>query len=123
MTEKRLIEEGITFKTFQVKRTQEAKLRIWLSNTRDEPTNPEPDVIIDGSNGGFILIKATLQEPISLVKTLRTVRRKHPDTSLSVVKWELVDGSGRILQDQRTGEAAAASTDDLYYIYASFFHA
>lgn len=120
MTENRIINQGISFVKFELAEEQEAKLRIWLSDSRDEPANPEPDVIIDGAGGGSIMIKALLNES-DLRKINRRKRHSHPVSNLSAVKWELLDRNGTPLINPN-GTPCRASRDDLYYFYISFHH-
>lgn len=120
MTESRLPADGVSFAEFELASTQQVKLRIWLGTTREEPIDPDPDIIIDGVDGGSILSKIPLS-PVSVSKNVRPTRHRHPDGQISAVKWELVDQNGTVLR-RPNGTPCSASRDDLYYFYVSFFH-
>ena len=122
INERRQRSRGITFEAYRVNESQQAKLRLWLSNTKDEPTSSQPDIIIDGVSGGSISTKQSLNTTIMLPKSNRKTRHLHQNSDLCVVKWELVDRAGTVLS-KPDGTPCRESRDDLYYIYVSFYHA
>jgi hypothetical protein len=104
----------ISFVIHSFEEAQQVKLRLWLNNRKAVPTG-QPDIIIDGTNGGSISTKQHLTTRQDLpAKAMRGKRHIHPGSDFCVVKWQIVDRGGVQL--------GTAEKDDLYYFYVSFHH-
>lgn len=100
------------FSVHNAAENENVKLKLWLSETKDSPGNAEPDVIIDGANGGSISTNILLEPAIKTNKKVRNSRLYYPNRAMSVVKWHL---EGNTYDESGEG-------DDMYYFYISFHH-
>ncbi len=128
---------SIAFDNFRADEPDKARLRMWLSNTKSDPGARVPDVIVDGSGDGSggagtgyikYLDSLTGLTMTNLSKAKRKKRYLGP-TSTSVVKWDVVMPDPSDPQNPAkgidilisAGKPCRFSTDDLYYLYTSFY--
>lgn len=120
LTEKGDATGYVSFIEYKVPRDRISSLQLWIGDAAGEP-----EIIIEGKNGGGILSSKSFDERamVNPPKRNRKKRYKFPDRDVRVVKWAIVDETGAILSDPTMENATlAAETDDLYYFYISFAH-
>jgi hypothetical protein len=111
----------VNFVEYKVPRDRISSLHLWTGDTEGEP-----DIIVQGKNGGKILSVQPLDEQETSASPPKVNRKKRyyfPDNSVRVIKWAIVDDAGNILTDPTSSNGTfAASGDDQYYFYISFAH-
>lgn len=120
---------GVSFCTYEFAAPNDIKLRLWLSYVKQPPFDEDPDVIINGSAGGWIKTKEELGGALSSEKKKRTFRHRYPDPAFTpipgfrhcfcVVKWDVWDGNSPVKFD---GSSLGGAKDDFYYFYITFNH-
>ncbi|HEX8637659.1 MAG TPA: hypothetical protein VF692_06340 [Pyrinomonadaceae bacterium] len=120
LTEKGDASGKVSFVEYGVPRDRISKLRLWLGDNTGEP-----DIIIEGANGGRISTTQPFEErqTANPPKRNRNKRYYFPDRDTRIVKWDIVDDSGAVLSDLSAENGMlAAETDDQYHFYISFAH-
>ena len=120
LTEKGDASGKVNFVEYGVPRDRISKLRLWVGDT-----SGEPDIIVEGKNGGSISSAQPFEErqTANPPKRNRNKRYYFADRGVRIVKWDIVDDTGATLTDPAAeNETLAAETDDQYYFYISFAH-
>ena len=120
LTEKGDARGSVNFVEHRVPRDRISKLRLWLGDATGEP-----DIIVEGRNGGSISSTQPFDErqTSNPPKKNRNKRYYYPARDVRVVKWDIVDDASTTLIDPATENGTlAAETDDQYYFYILFAH-
>lgn len=120
LTEKGDDSGKVSFVEYAVPRDRISKLRLWLGDNTGEP-----DIIIEGANGGRISSVQPFDEhqTANPPKRNRNKRYYFPDRNVRIVKWDIVDDRDEVLTDTSAENGMlAAETDDQYYFYIAFAH-
>ncbi len=111
----------VNFVEYKVPRDRISSLHLWTGDVEGEP-----DIIVQGKNGGKILSVQPLDERATSASPPKVNRKKRyyfPDNTVRVIRWAIVDDAGEILTDPTSVNGTfAASGDDQYYFYISFAH-
>lgn len=106
--------------SYNVNRDQNARLKLWLKKDEGNTHSVEPDIVINGRDGGSIISRKKIKHA-KAGKNFREDRFVRSKKNLRrVIKWQMVSVDAQGGEHDLDGFGGA--NEDLYYFYIRFYH-